>query len=137
MAGYSLLRSTFFTQLEECLSDIEQVYSTDARFMSCKTLYTTIRHTNPKLIVSTWTRLVTDKYYDQIINGQLDYFLNKDYRDDVNANDNEYTPTVDNTINELRRVIGDMSDENKAMAMKYVQNLCKLSKLMKTADPNT
>lgn len=120
--------------MDECLSDIETMFSEDKRFMTCKSMYSGLRSTNPKLIVTTWTRLVTDKYYDQIEAGNLDYFLNKDYREDLET---EYTPTIDSTIHELRRIISEMSDKNKEKAMKYVQNLCKLSKMMQTADPNT
>ncbi len=78
------------------------------------------------MIITTWKTMVTDKYADQIEAGDIEYFLTKDYTDDASGN---YTPTVDSVIQELRTTVRRMSDENKAVSLKYIQNLCKLSKL--------
>ena len=70
--------------------------------------------------------MVTDKYADQIEAGDIEYFLNKDFTEDASGN---YTPSIDSVIQELRATVRRMSDENKAVSLKYIQNLCKLSKL--------
>jgi hypothetical protein len=101
------------------------VYSEDARFIKCKRYLEAIKKTNPGLVIKTWKKAITDKYGDRIETGDVDYFLEKDYAADVT----DYTATIDTTIQDLRKIIKSMSDENKAKSIQYVQNLCKLSKL--------
>jgi hypothetical protein len=119
--------NTFLTQLDECLEDVSKVYSVDNRFVKCKMYYEGIKKSNPKMIMNVWKTMVTDKYGQQIEEGDIKFFLEKNYADD--APGMLYTPTVDNTIQEIREAIKTMSDENKAISLKYIQNLCKLSKL--------
>lgn len=121
----SLILSTFISQLDECLMDISTVYSADKRFIRCKMYLDTLKQTNPKIILVTWKSMVTDKYDEQIQKGDVSYFLEKDFKEELPI----YNPTIDQAIQELRKAIRDMSDVNKEKAIQYIQNLCKLSKL--------
>ena len=51
--------------------------------------------------------------------------LNKDFTQEISS----YTPTIDQSIQDLRKAIQSMSEENKTKSIQYIQNLCKLSKL--------
>jgi hypothetical protein len=42
-----------------------------------------IAQTNIKLFIKTWYSRITSKYYTQIMNKDLDFFLNKTYSEDV------------------------------------------------------
>jgi hypothetical protein len=123
----SLILSTFNTQLTECLEDISTVYNTDKRFIKCKLYVDGIKKANPSLLIKSWKKFIADKYAQQIEEGNFDYFLEKDYSDDLSSI--EVNSTIESTISELRGVIRDMSEENKIKSLKYVQNLTKLSKL--------
>jgi hypothetical protein len=122
----SLILSTFISQIDEYLDDISKTYSVDSRFERGRLYLEGIKKSNPRIIITTWKTMVTDKYADQIEAGDIEYFLNKDFTEDAPGN---YTPTVDGVIQELRATVRRMSDENKAVSLKYIQNLCKLSKL--------
>lgn len=122
-----LILSTFIKQLDECIVDITTTYSTDSRFIKGKLAFDTIKKTNPKIIIASWKTKVTDKYDEQIMAGNIDYFISKDYAADLT--DQPYTVYIDNTIHDLKEAIQKMSAENKAVSLKYIQNLCKLSKL--------
>ena len=122
----SLILSTFISQIDEYLDDISKTYSVDARFERGRLYLEGIKKSNPRMIITTWKTMVTDKYADQIEAGDIEYFLTKDYTEDAPGN---YTPTVDSVIQELRATVRRMSEENKAISLKYIQNLCKLSKL--------
>ena len=122
----ALILSTFIKQMDECIQDIEGIYAMDKRFIKVRLSFETVKKTNPKLILSSWKTMVTDKYEKQIEAGNLDYFLEKNYSEDINE---PYTVSTDNTINEMKNAMSNMSAENKAVSLKYVQNLCKLSKL--------
>ena len=126
MSNNPLIIATFLKQMDECLEDISKTYSTDTRFSKCKLYFETMKRTNPRMVITTWKTMVTDKYDAQIQEGNIDYFLEKDYAEDAQE---LYTPTVDSTIQELRATIKKMSPENKEVSLKYLQNLCKLSKL--------
>ena len=123
--NHPLVLSTFINQLDECLEDISQVYSSDARFIRCKLYLDTLKKTNPRMIITTWKTQVADKYEQHILAGDIDYFLNKDYTQELPV----YNPTLDQSIQDLRKAIQSMSEENKKKSIQYIQNLCKLSKL--------
>jgi hypothetical protein len=121
-----LVLTTFIAQLDECLEDVGNVYSEDERFVKCKMYLSTLKKTNPRMIITTWKTTVTDKYEERINSGDIDYFLNKDYSQELSSN---YTSTIDKSIQDLRQAIQSMSEENKKKSIQYIQNLCKLSKL--------
>ena len=121
-----LVLTTFIGQLDECLEDVGNVYSEDERFVKCKMYLSTLKKTNPRMIITTWKTSVTDKYEERINSGDIDYFLNKDYSQELSSN---YTSTIDKSIQDLRQAIQSMSEENKKKSIQYIQNLCKLSKL--------
>lgn len=77
------------------------------------------------MIITTWKTQVADKYEERILAGDIDYFLNIDYTQELPV----YNPTIDQAIQDLRTAIQSMSEENKAKSIQYIQNLCKLSKL--------
>jgi len=122
----SLVLSTFVKQIDEYLDDISKTYSVDSRFTRARLYLDGVKKSNPRLIITTWKTMVTDKYATQIEAGDIEYFLNKDFTDEVPGS---YTPTVDSVIQELRATVRRMSDENKAVSLKYIQNLCRLSNL--------
>lgn len=122
--NHPLVLSTFISQLDECLEDISKVYLEDARFIRCKLYLDTLKKSNPRMIITTWKTQVTDKYEEHILAGDIDFFLNKDYTQETG-----YTPTMDQALQDLRKAIQSMSDENKTKSLQYIQNLCKLSKL--------
>ena len=121
-----LVLSTFIKQLEECLEDISNTYNEDSRFVKCKLFFNGIKLTNPKMLITTWKTMITDKYRDKINAGDVQYFIEKDYKEDA---PDLYNNTVDNAIQDLRVIIRKMSPENINISMKYIQNLCKLSEL--------
>ena len=122
----ALILSTFIKQLDECLEDISNTYTEDSRFLKCKLYFNTIKHSNPRILITTWKTMINDKYRDQIDAGDVNYFIEKDYKEDAPEH---YNSTVDNAIHDLRIMIRKMTPENTITSMKYIQNLCKLGDL--------
>jgi hypothetical protein len=123
----TLVLTTFIKQLDEWLEDITLCYKpNDARFIKCKLYFETIKQGNPKLLITLWKSKITIPYKDQILQGNIVFFLDKDYKEDISTN---YNDTIDNAIQDLRKVIRTMNQENIQMSLKYIQNLCKLSEL--------
>jgi len=77
------------------------------------------------MIITTWKTQVADKYEERILAGDIVYFLNIYYTQELPG----YNLTIDQAIQDLRKAIQSMSEENKSKSIQYIQNLCKLSKL--------
>ena len=78
------------------------------------------------MLIQLWKSKITIPYKDKIYEGDIDYFLNKDYTQDINSS---YNDTIENAIQDLRKAIREMTPENIQMVLKYITNLCKLSEL--------
>ena len=130
MSNNSLVLATFIKQMEECFQDVIRVYpnicKTDGRFLKCKVFFETLKVTNPRLMITAWKNKINEKYREKILNGDVMFFVEKDYRDEAPE---YYNSTVENCIDDLRTVIRGMDSANVGTAMKYIQNLCKLADL--------
>ena len=77
------------------------------------------------MIIKIWNVFIVGKYKSEIDSGNLDFFMNKDYSNDV-ANTGDPTKITE-SIDRLRAPIKLMSKENQEKTMKYIQNLTKLA----------
>jgi len=122
-----LILKTYINQFDEFLDDTLRLFPKDTDIRYCKTSFNIIKKTNPKMIIKTWKLYIADKYKKQIEDSDVDFFMNKNYTDDlVDVSNSQY---VIKTINRLKKPIAKMDDNNKNKCMKYLQNLSKLSEL--------
>lgn len=112
----------------EFVSDIQNVFPTDPDILTAKNALLTIRKANPKLLSKIWMKCVVGPYKEQIEKGDINFFISKDYSSDLSVNDN--SDKIMEAIDRLRNPIRQMSAENQAKTMKYIQNLTKLSALV-------
>jgi hypothetical protein len=110
------------------VDDIQSVFPDDADILTAKNALTAIRKANPKLIVKIWVKYVCIPYKEQIESGNIDFFILKDYSNDLVRNNN--ADKIMESIDRLRKPIGEMSLENRAKTIKYIQNLSKLAMLV-------
>jgi uncharacterized protein (UPF0335 family) len=123
----SLLLNAFNTQLTEFIEDIELVFSEDSAIKKAKTSIFMIKKVNPTITAKIWYNYICSKYESEINNDNIDFFLEKDYKKDlVYMNQSEQ---IISSIDKLRHPIKNMSKENQEKSLKYVKNLCILSKL--------
>ena len=111
----------------EFVNDILSVFPDNLDILAAKNSFIMIRKANPKLIIQIWNTYVVGKYKGQIEEGNIDFFINKDYSDDLVHMDN--SKTITNSIDRLRNPIKLMTEKDRAKSMKYIQNLTKLSSL--------
>jgi hypothetical protein len=123
----SLLLNAFNTQLFEFIEDIEHVISEDNSIKKAKTALIMIKKVNPVLIIKIWYNYICAKYETEINNDNIDFFVEKDYKKDlVYVN---YSDDIINNIDKLREPVKNMSKENQEKSLRYIKNLCILSKL--------
>jgi hypothetical protein len=109
----------------EFVTDIENVFPDDHDILVAKNSLLAIRKANPKMIIKIWYTFIVSKYKDQIDSGDISFFINKDYSDDLTSSQN--SSKIISCINRLKEPIKNMSNENQEKTMKYIQNLTKLS----------
>jgi hypothetical protein len=101
------LVTVFNDHFSEFVDDIQSVFPDDADILTAKNALIAIRKANPKLIVKIWTSYVYTPYKQQIESGNIEFFLTKDYSNDLSKNDN--ADKIMESIDRLRKPIKDMS----------------------------
>ena len=127
MSDKTTLLRAFNTHFFEFLDDLLRVFPDNKEISYAKTSFETIKRANPRAIIKSWYNFVFLPYKDVIDNGNLTFFIDKDYCSDLSHlnKSEEIMKMIDN----IRRPIREMDETNKTHALKYIQNLCKLSDL--------
>jgi hypothetical protein len=123
MSSQNIL-TAFNDHFVEFISDVQSVFPENADVLTAKNSLMMIRKANPKMIIKIWKSNIVDKYRSQIENGDISFFIEKDYSNDLSKA--EYSDKIMEGINRLRKPIEDMLPENRDKTMKYIQNLTKL-----------
>ena len=127
MTSQSTILSKFNEHFVEFITDVQEVFPDDVDILSAKNSLLMIKRVNPKLIIKIWKTHIVDKYASKIEKGDISFFINKDYSEDLSTN---YSSSkIMDGIDRLRAPIREMSVENQGKTMKYIQNLTKLSML--------
>lgn len=125
MSKNPTILQTFNNQLIEFFDDVLRIFPDNLEILKTKNYITTIRKMNPRLIIQLWKEFVSTPYAESIASGDFEYFMEKDYAGDVKLLDD--ADKIVGGIEQLRHSLKNMNDEDRKTAMKYVQNLTKLS----------
>jgi len=123
----SQILSAFNDHFFEFIDDIQRVFPDDTDIATVKNALMQFRKMNPKLILIVFKESVLDKYRDEINKGDLNFFINKNYKSDLNGKDN--CKLILDKIDCLRGPIKQMSKNDQDKSLKYIQNLSKLCDL--------
>lgn len=111
----------------EFVDDVVRVFPNNKDVMTTKNALLAIRKANPKLIMTCWKEYVCIPYAEKIKNGDLGFFIEKDYANDLK--DMDGNDAIMQKIDRLRGQVRTMSVEDQMKSMTYVQNLTKLANL--------
>ena len=127
MSDKSTLLKTFNNHFFEFLTDIIHIFPENKDIATAKKSFENIKKMNPSIIIKVWFNYVYTPYREVIDAGNIEFFFEKDYNTDLQtvANSAEIIKMIDI----MREPVKQMSDQNKAHSMKYIQNLSKLSGL--------
>jgi hypothetical protein len=123
----SNILTAFNDHFMDFINDVQRVFPEDSDILTAKNALLLVRKANPKMIVKIWNVYIVSKYKREIEEGNLDFFINKDYSSDVSVAEN--SDKIMESINRLRDPIKNMGHENQAKVIKYMQNLTKLAEL--------
>lgn len=127
MSDKSTILRAFNTHFFDFIDDIIKIFPEQSDIKYAKNSFMLIKQANPTAIIKVWYQYIYIKYKDVIDEGNISFFFEKDYVDDVSylSNSNEILTIIDTIRNPIR----NMSDVNREHSRKYIQNLSKLSEL--------
>jgi hypothetical protein len=109
------------------LDDIIGIFPEKTDLVVSKTSFETIKRLNVSAIAKAWFYFVYTPYKDKIIGGDISFFIDKDYNEDLSllSNSRDIMAVIDN----IRGPIREMSEANKAHSLNYMQKLSQLSEI--------
>ena len=123
----STILKAFNTHFFEFVDEIIRIFPENRDIKDARTTCDIIKKANPTAIIKAWQIFVYDKYKDVIEQGNVDFFFDKDYSEDLvymqNAGD------IMKNIDVIREPLKRLSPESKEASLSYVKNLCKLSNM--------
>jgi hypothetical protein len=125
MSNKTTILRTFNTHFVDFIDDIIKVIPESSDILAAKSFFEITKKANPTLIIKIWFTLIYSPYSTIIDSGDLEFFINKNYAEDLSNIQN--SKEILKAIDSLRDPIRNMSETNKEHCLKYIQNLCKLS----------
>ena len=119
----SILKA-FTGHLMEFVTEIKKVFPEDADLRTGYFFLEGLVKVNPKSVILGWKECVNEPYKEEILRGDVDYFIDKDYDKDLEGSQNK--GKLLKTIDSFRERVRNMGEDNKKKSIKYVQNLTKL-----------
>jgi hypothetical protein len=107
------------------IEDIRTVFPEDPDILSAKSTMSLARSMNPRLIIEFWNGYIMKKYLSEIEAGDLEFFISKDYTEDLKNMPN--AAKITQSIDRLRKPIKNMNEDDKKKVLVYIQNLTKLA----------
>tara|TARA_Y100001936_G_C15943739_1_gene596201 strand:- start:638 stop:1015 length:378 start_codon:yes stop_codon:yes gene_type:complete len=120
----SSLLKAFNNHLLEFIEDVIRIFPENLDIKTGKTFIEGIKRVNPKKIITYWRDNILNLYEAEISNGDITFFINKDYKNDIGTEEHSLK-----VLEDIRKLVKDTTLENKNKAMKYIQNLTKICKL--------
>ena len=125
MSDRSIVMKAFLNQFTDFVEDVQSVFPDNVDIDSAKRALMLMNKTNPRMLMNAWVTYIVGPYTEKIEKGDIGFFLDKDYTQDLEYMGNAVMQKVD----ALRGPVREMGAENQAKSMKYIQNLTKLAKL--------
>jgi hypothetical protein len=109
------------------LNDVISIFPENEQLTVAKTSFETIKKMNVTAIIKAWNHFVFLPYQAQIEAGDISFFIDKDYGNDITHLSN--SDDIMQTIDKFRDPIRQMSEENKSHSMNYIKKLSQLSQM--------
>jgi hypothetical protein len=133
----SIIVKGFNKHFEEFIEDVQSIFPEDDEVVTMKNLMFLLKKSNPRIIMESWNMYISTPYKEPIENGDISFFINKDYSADLTMFQTtsnvaaliSLPDSISSFIERLRGYVRNMTEENQQKSMKYIQNLCNLTKL--------
>jgi len=123
----STLLKTFNKHFFDFMDDMIRIFPENENLGAARGSFETFRKANPTILIKVWHSYVTVPYQNVIDAGDISFFYEKDYSSDLAKLQNN--GKVMEVIDQLREPLRNMGETNQQHATKYIQGLCKISKM--------
>lgn len=113
--------TAFNSQFLSFISDVRSVFPDNTDIQTAEKLFKKVKENNPKMTLKIFKQHFYDKYKQQIDDGDLDFFINKDYSSDLSSTGN--SSAILEKIDLLRKPVAQMGKENQDKVLQYMKNL--------------
>ena len=127
-----IILDAFHSQFADFIVDMRLVFPDNVDLAAIQKLTKTLRKVNPKLLANQWYSHVAVPYADEITRGDIQFFLHKDYTNDINDSGIDNSEQIIHAIDDIRSMIHEMEESDMQKSMEYVQNLSRLSDAVMT-----
>tara|TARA_A100001011_G_scaffold312416_1_gene329849 strand:- start:7674 stop:8081 length:408 start_codon:yes stop_codon:yes gene_type:complete len=127
----SSILKAFTNHLIDMYDDLNRVFPNNPEVRNGKTWIEITKKVNPRLLITGWKEFLNDRYYKQIMDGKVDFFLDKDYVEELKMykNGNNNNKAYKDFIDDVKKKYMTMEKDNQKKLLKYIQNLCKLASI--------
>ena len=127
----SVLVKVFAEQVEELYLDMLKVYPNNISIKTGLTIVQQLKRFNPKLMIRSYNESVNQHYYDVVVRGDIDFFMNKNYVEDCRRGgmDINEAQTQADWIETIKDLARGLEKENQVKLIKYFQNFSRICKM--------
>ena len=124
----SVLVKVFAEQVEELYLDMLKVYPKHINIKTGLTIVQQLKRFNPKLMIRSYNEAVNTRYYDVIVRGDIDFFMNKNYIEDCKRSgmDTSEARSQADWIETIKELARTLENDNQKKIIKYFQNFSRI-----------
>ena len=126
------IQRAFNTLLQEFFKDVQVIYPDNTEISFAADSFETLKRMNPSIIIRAWHKYAYLPYASYIDDGDLEFFLNKDYSADINDSAGSKKDEFLKMIDKVRKPLSELDDVNREHTKEYLRKLNKLSQLWET-----
>jgi len=125
MSSKSIVLKAFNKQFFDFLMDIMNIFPENEHLVTSKEYFESIKKLNPTLLIKAWHNYICIPYCEMIEKGDLNFFFEKDYTEDLKymQNSEEIIRVIDTS---LRQPLLNMDDINREHCKNHFQVISKL-----------
>lgn len=114
---------TFNTHFREFVDDVYRIFPNDSTISMTSKSLSVIMMVSKKQVIQVFKTSVVDCYLKEIESGDLSFFIDKNYKDDLNGKTISSPDYFLEKIEYIKRLVKDMNIEEQQNVIKYFQNL--------------
>jgi len=123
----SVYQKAFNKHFDEFVADILSVFPNNKDIQTAQNALILLRSGNPKILIKLWNKHIVVKYAEQILAGDINFFIHKDYNQDLQGSNTPNQNQIMEYIDKFRQPVANMEPENQQKCMTYIQNLTGLT----------
>ena len=126
MSTSSILLKGFNKHFFEFIDDLITICPEQKEIANSKEYLLTMKTANPTVLIKIWYSYIYNPYKEKIAEGDMEFFLNKDYSYDLRLipNSEQIINTIETSI---REPIRSMDPSNMEKCKKYIQLISNIS----------